>query len=101
MKDFYKKKHGNRLSCDFENTLVDYLQRQGMPESISKRVRDFDFSTTEDILVTSVPGYHRDDSLTRYGHMKVRQYLSRCADSTQPIIAQFSSLGSLTKDWLE
>ncbi len=58
-------------------------------------------------LIASVPGYHNNENLERFGHMRLRNILRHVTvplsckfDST--IICQFSSIGSLGKDekWL-
>src|SRR5436190_1858978 len=59
------------------------------------------------MLIASVPGYHINEKLKRFGHMRLRNVLRRITiplscklDSN--IICQFSSIGSLGKDekWL-
>ena len=59
------------------------------------------------MLIASIPGYHANEKLEQFGHMRLRNVLRRVTiplscklDST--IICQFSSIGSLGKDekWL-
>ncbi|KAK3273365.1 hypothetical protein CYMTET_18388, partial [Cymbomonas tetramitiformis] len=56
-------------------------------------------------LVASVPGYHRNEHLNRWGHMKLRAILAAEAFSAEfrkaPLVCQFSSLGSLNPQWLK
>ena len=89
MKEFFPKANEEEDGCDFEYTFLDYLRRQGLKDA-AKDLRSFDFSTTNDILITSVPGYHKGESMHLYGHMKVRKYLSALPASSAPLIAQVS-----------
>lgn len=69
--------------------MIDYLERQNISIS-SISLRKFDFSTAEVSLITSVPGYHNGRNLYSYGHMKVRNLLSKLPKSIahQTIICQ-------------
>jgi len=89
-------------SGDFEDTLCDYVRSLGLPEFI--KLKGYDFSSASVILIPSVPGYHKGADRLKYGHMKVRSVLEKEKMhekfKTSPIACQFSSLGSLTENWL-
>jgi tyrosyl-DNA phosphodiesterase-1 len=90
----------------FEDDLLDYLESYRAKSGLSiKQLRDYDFSTAKAILIPSVPGTHTGAAIHKYGHMKIRQVLSRepipSKFAQAPIVAQFSSMGSTTKKWLD
>lgn len=75
MQEFPRKAPGGAAgSCDFEDTLVDYIERVA-GRSHCARIKEFDFTAANAVLVTSVPGYHNGRALNSYGHMKIRRYL--------------------------
>lgn len=106
-------------TCDFEETLLDYIQRIGVD---SKRYKKYDFSPATVRLIISVPGYHTGSSVHKYGHMKIRNILKSQTFSEEfhqninilcqvssPILVcgkishfscQFSSVGSLSEKWI-
>ncbi|KAJ8902831.1 hypothetical protein NDN08_006151 [Rhodosorus marinus] len=55
-------------------------------------------------LVASVPGRHTGLDLHRFGHMRVRNLLSKeqmdVEAENAPLVCQYSSLGSLQESWL-
>ncbi|CAE8614921.1 unnamed protein product [Polarella glacialis] len=69
----------------------------------------YDFSAATGALVASVPGYHRGASVCEWGHMRLRRLLAQhvvlptCwpSGSEEGLICQFSSLGSLSPNWLK
>lgn len=73
MQEFPRKDPECVESCDFEDTLVDYIERVAGRRHCA-RIREFDFTTANAVLVTSVPGYHNGRALNSYGHMKIRKY---------------------------
>lgn len=92
---------------DFRSYLCEYLQRCGGFD-VSRLAR-YDFSSAACSLVASIPGYHKDAELTKWGHMRLRHLLSQHAvlsenwpgaRKEEALICQFSSLGSLTPVWL-
>ena len=107
---------------DFENTLLDYLDTYrytqpriwtpgGEPEFLRSVVRRYDYSSACVVLIPSTPGYHRLDAKELRGHLKVRhaitQYAAPASKGTtaltqnhQPIVCQFSSIGSLSEKYL-
>ncbi|CAM9293640.1 unnamed protein product [Scytosiphon promiscuus] len=105
-------------SCDFEESLVGYLDHVGGPAAdFGRSLRHFDFRAARVALVPTVPGTgknrHKGPHLHKYGHMRVRELLSRenragggakrLKEGGHKVIFQFSSLASLTKNpnaWL-
>jgi len=89
------------LAIDFKSTLEDYLISLGLKTNF---LVEYSFEDVRVVLVTSVPGYHKGEKLFSYGHMKIRKWLSNEVKSQMDkstLIAQFSSMGSLSKNWLE
>lgn len=72
MQEFPRKAPECVESCDFEDTLVDYIERVAGRHHCG-RIREYDFSGANAVLVTSVPGYHNGRFLNSYGHMKIRK----------------------------
>lgn len=73
MQEFPRKDPDCVESCDFEDTLVDYIERVA-GRHLCDHIREFDFTGANAVLVTSVPGYHNGRFLNSYGHMKIREY---------------------------
>ncbi len=48
-----------------------------MEEQVFSMVRNHDLSSARAALVASVPGTHHSNSLNKYGHMRVKQLLSK------------------------
>ena len=101
-------------TSDFEEQLVDYVPRLGIPAdpeaALLDALRRGDFSSARADLVMSIPGNHRGEDYHRYGMGRLRSLLSRAtgfADSLvgSQLVAQCSSLGTLTvrwaHDWIE
>lgn len=115
IKDFPSKHSSSSGSCPFEDDLVDYFSSYSFqkpirwdpktsPESLVERIRRYDFSTAQAVLIPSIPGYHRLDGNHKRGHLKLReaviQHTVPPTDSNihRPIVCQYSSIGSLKKD---
>jgi len=96
-----KQAHKSELAIDFMSTLEDYITSLGLKATFLK---DYCFENVKVVLVTSVPGYHQNEKLEKYGHMKVRKYLSSHPLPTEfkavPVVGQVSSIGSLSKKWM-
>jgi tyrosyl-DNA phosphodiesterase-1 len=109
----------NSAPCDFEETLVAYLdtykyhkphawsQIRGIhtEQRLTDLMRRYDFSTASVALLPSTPGHHRLDPAQPVGHRKLRQCMIKYTGSLKvekirPIICQFSSIGSLTDKYL-
>ncbi|CAM9748232.1 unnamed protein product, partial [Hapterophycus canaliculatus] len=99
-------------TCDFEESLVDYLEQVGGPAAeFGRSLRQYDFRAARVALVPTVPGTgknrHKGPHLHKYGHMRVRELLSqenragggakRLKEGGHKVVFQFSSLSSLTK----
>ncbi|KAJ6367541.1 hypothetical protein OIU78_000160 [Salix suchowensis] len=116
MQDFPWKEEEPGKGCGFENDLVDYLSMLKWPEFIVKLpnlgsisinasfFKKFDYSNAVVRLIASVPGYHTDANLRKWGHMKLRSVLQECTFDNEfkrsPLVYQFSSLGSLDEKWM-
>ena len=108
-------------SSPFETTLLDYLDTYRYTEPrtwiggeepgfLRSVIRRYDYSAASAVLIPSTPGYHRLDTSELRGHLKVRQVITQFtsvpdnskvnAKSQQPIICQFSSIGSLSEKYL-
>ncbi|EIE25781.1 tyrosyl-DNA phosphodiesterase [Coccomyxa subellipsoidea C-169] len=92
----------------FETTLSDYIAALRLPareaQHAQQVIAQHDFSSARAHLIPSVPGYHQGAAKQKYGHMLVRSLLARQRFDPvfrrSPIVAQFSSLGSITGAWL-
>ena len=113
--------HSFSLSLSFRTTLFDtlqfgrvldrYFKAMGRcPESAidpCRLLNRFDLGRAAARIIASVPGYHRAD-LNIWGHMGLRQQLRLEAfDDAQrknfarpSVSAQFSSIGSVSKAWM-
>lgn len=126
LQDFPLKKTGTGIKSQphtsnaFETTLLDYLDTYrymeprtwtpgGEPDFLRSVIRRYDYSSACAVLIPSTPGYHRLDAKELRGHLKVRQAIvqntwfdSKVVGSInqQPIICQFSSIGSLSEKYL-
>ena len=86
----------------FQTDLIEYLEAYNC-QSLKKWiaiVKRHDFSSVNVFLIASVPGRHKESKLNKFGHMKVRQILKQhglteMSSGQWPIIAQFSSIGTL------
>ncbi|ETL99385.1 hypothetical protein L917_03780 [Phytophthora nicotianae] len=102
-------------SSDFEVDLVHYLSSLGAPVKLfCAELKRFDFSTARVALVPSVPGVHKGKDMEKYGHLRsysiLLTYTLCCMNrllktykippTDNPLICQFSSLGSLDEKWL-
>ncbi|BDA43991.1 Tyrosyl-DNA phosphodiesterase 1 [Coccomyxa sp. Obi] len=92
----------------FETTLTDYIAALKLPvreaQHAQQVIAQHDFSSARCHLIPSVPGYHQGAARDKYGHMLVRRLLARqqfdAIFKGAPIVAQFSSLGSLSSAWI-
>ncbi|KAJ1526493.1 tyrosyl-DNA phosphodiesterase 1, partial [Nowakowskiella sp. JEL0078] len=89
---------------EFENDLIEYLQKYGTPlKEWVELLQLFDFSACKALIIGSVPGYHIGGSLKKWGHKRVSDVLRRVDASEnikETIIMQFSSVGSIDEKWL-
>jgi len=117
VQDFPLKDRSSPKSSEFEEDLLRYMSsyyRTGL--SVTDLLRQYDFSTAKGLLIGSTPGRHYGNSVAHFGHMKLRTALDRWAiieeesdqqgnkggkkKEAEPIVAQFSSLGSVNEKWL-
>src|SRR4051812_33751207 len=106
VQDFPLKNAYSQLKSPFEVDLVDYMNsyRDSRCPIEVESLRKFDYAGAKAILIPSVPGRHTGEKLHRYGHMKLRAVLSSLPLAPKfqlaPITCQFSSVGSISEDWL-
>eukprot|EP00917_Polyrhabdina_sp_WS-2016_P028606 GHVP01060955.1.p1 GENE.GHVP01060955.1~~GHVP01060955.1.p1 ORF type:complete len:487 (-),score=93.35 GHVP01060955.1:1674-3134(-) len=66
-------------------------------------LKKFDFKSARVAVVASVPGYHKGKEMKKWGHMALREILKDTnvlVSGSSKYIVQFSSLGSMTENWL-
>merc|ERR1711933_104875 len=66
-------------------------------------LRQYDYTSAKVLLVPSVPGYHRGQTMDAYGHRRLRHLLRQykvAMDTRHCLIVNVSSFGSLTVRWL-
>eukprot|EP01083_Nonionella_stella_P060969 158984_1 len=105
VQDFPLKTQSSSKKSSFENDLLEYLNcLSGIRVDFSD-ISKYDMSIATGQLIASVPGYHKGAALHRWGHMRLRTELSRVEIDKKfdrsPAIMQFSSMGSVTVQWLE
>ncbi|KAL3157421.1 hypothetical protein ABBQ32_011893 [Trebouxia sp. C0010 RCD-2024] len=106
--DFPRKSQASPAMSEFEQELVDYLRALRLPAASAQKAEalcsQHDFSSARVHLIISRPGYHSGPALRTYGHLRVQSLLAREKFPSHfqraPLIAQFSSLGSLDERWL-
>eukprot|EP00871_Galdieria_phlegrea_P001157 jgi/Galph1/2041/GphlegSOOS_G706.1 len=113
LKDFSTIGGDNWKHSYFLETLDDYLSSLGKPlEYFRQLLQKYDFSSAGVVLVPSVPGYHRGKKLHSYGHMALRQCISKyvkttceviplthSSHSSRGLLIQCSSIGSVSEKW--
>ncbi|ORX60777.1 tyrosyl-DNA phosphodiesterase [Piromyces finnis] len=115
---FLKKKTEDYIKsgkeCEFEKKLCEYIKFYNIPvlNKLAERVSMFNFEDCNAILIASVPGIHKGAEMDKWGHLLLKQVLSKKfkIDKSENkekkesyIISQMSSIGSLGKDdrWLD
>lgn len=99
---------GSTSETNFKADLIQYLEAYECPELSFwiNSIKQHDLSTAKVVLVGSVPGRHIGSKKISFGHLKLRKVLSKFVDDpgeAWPVIAQFSSIGSLGEsenNWL-
>ena len=66
----------------------------------------YDYSTAKGVLIPSTPGYHKPYAKEKLGYLQVQKAISEytpppSSKSNRPIICQYSSIGSLSKKYLQ
>ena len=89
-----------RTSGEFEESLVEYFEVVGGFDVIA--LRKYDFSGARGRLVASVPGYHRNDDIKKWGHMRLRALLEEIpiASKFDTVVCQYSSMGTVNEKWI-
>ena len=87
---------GDRSSGDFEDSLVAYFEVVGGFDVAA--LRKFNFSAARGRLVASLPGYHKGNSINKWGHMSLRALLQNVvvAPRFDTVVSQFSSMGAVS-----
>ena len=114
--DFFNVRDGEtgvaakRLDLEFRTQLIAFLKRCSCPEDrIFNLLRGVFFRDVRVRLVTSVPGFFRGNSMSQFGHMRLRAILASLREyetavgleaSLPPILALSSSMGSPSTNWL-
>ena len=118
IQDFPLKKDESQATCEFEQDLIAYMNtyqynRPMQWNKDSKRqttlvqeLQKYDYSTASVVLLPSTPGRHTLDNSRLQGYLKLQKTIQNLCTprhdelSSQPLICQFSSLGSMTTKWL-
>ncbi|KAJ8901520.1 hypothetical protein NDN08_007364 [Rhodosorus marinus] len=105
VRDFPLISSESSIDSEFSLYLLRYLQKLGTPlDEARKLLPRYDCSNAGVSLVASVPGRHTGLDLDRFGHMRVRNLLSKeqmdVEAENAPLVCQYSSLGSLQESWL-
>ena len=88
---------------DFQQVLEDYLSHVGETKFLGI-LGEYDFSEAKGKLISSVPGSHYGN---KYGHAKLREELNQIRfnelgeGSYYKNVAQFTSVGSISGEWIE
>ena len=116
------------VPCDFQETLLAYIQtyhytkkqlwsthtNSRMSCTLTEHLAKYDFSTAKAILIPSTPGYHKPYAAKhKVGYLQLRMAIATYTAPPpppppidhgihwpQPIICQFSSIGSLSSKYL-
>ena len=104
---------GGTPSCTFEQDLIAYIRSYGFEKrcfsnerTLCQELRRYDFSTAKVTLIPSTPGRHKLGKTNRQGYLKLSQVVQEHLrnepkhPTQDSLICQFSSIGSLTKNWL-
>ncbi|OQR99715.1 tyrosyl-DNA phosphodiesterase [Thraustotheca clavata] len=90
----------------FEQDLAGYLSslHPKVADWCATKLALYDFNQAQVILIPSVPGtYSTPTDMHKYGHLRLKKVLEQNNVSkkpNQPVVAQFSSFGSLNESWL-
>ncbi|KAK9862018.1 hypothetical protein WJX84_001427 [Apatococcus fuscideae] len=104
----WKDAASSQTLSPFGKALLDYLMALQLPHPHKQKAAAIchacDFSAASGHLIPSYPGSHTGSAMHRVGHMAVRSLLSRetlpARFAGAPVLAQCSSLGSLTPEWV-
>ena len=98
-------KENTALAADFQETLLDYLAncQANLKNKYSLIFNKYSFNAVKICLLSSVNGSHSVNQSQLYGHQALKKYLgeTNANAKTHTIGLQFSSVGSLSDDWIE
>jgi hypothetical protein len=118
LQDFLLQDKGRRTSGEFQETLVSYIQTYDYKErhawqsgssvrcTLVEQLAKYDYSTAKGVLIPSMPGYYKPYAKDKLGYLRVQKAISEytpppSSKSSRPIICQYSSIGSLSKKYLQ
>jgi tyrosyl-DNA phosphodiesterase-1 len=119
LQDFLLQAKGQRTSGEFQETLLSYIQTYDYKEqhvwqsgsshrcTLVEQLAKYDYSTAKGVLIPSTPGYHKPSAKQKLGYLQVQKAISEYTpppssnSSSRPIICQYSSIGSLSKKYLQ
>jgi tyrosyl-DNA phosphodiesterase-1 len=109
--DFGLKDRASPGTSAFEMDLKDYVRKLRLPTAAATRTLDLislhDYAPARVHLIGTVPsgdGQFRGNEMASWGHLKLRRVLEsepfHPKFAGAPILAQYSSVGSLSLNWL-
>ena len=118
IQDFLRQPKHQRTSSEFQKTLLSYIQTYDYKEqhvwqsgssgrcTLVEQLAKYDYSTAKGVLIPSTPGYHKPYAKEKLGYLQVKKAISEytspsSSKSNSPIICQYSSIGSLSKKYLQ
>lgn len=104
LRDFPMKDVGATVSS-FESDLLQYLNSLGPQARVIGEIASrYNFENAGVALVCSAPGVHKGADINKWGHMRLRKLLEKeelDIKSHAPVVCQFTSLGSISSNWLK
>ncbi|ORY90447.1 tyrosyl-DNA phosphodiesterase I [Syncephalastrum racemosum] len=98
---------GSTYGSPFEKDLCAYLSAYASLSFAREWIREYSWATCKAILIGSVPGYHRDREINKWGLARLASVLEQhvklptsCRDSST-VVAQCSSVASLKQKWFD
>ncbi|CAG8588546.1 9628_t:CDS:10 [Paraglomus occultum] len=99
---------GNTVSSidelpSFARDLCSFLTAMKVPAQVCDKLKEYDFTSAQAILVPSVAGTHRSSKLKLYGHTRLAEAVRTLCGTLDDVQleCQTSSLGSLHQRFLE
>lgn len=89
-----------KKSCEFLDVLCDFWKHatHGLPH---EWLMNYDFSDAKVHLVPSIPGWHHDSYLNKYGMKRIHTLLQKYKFTKDPsVYYQCSSIGKMHKNWV-
>ncbi len=115
LQDFFLKEDEYKTS-EFEETLISYIStyrylnrhawQVSDPEqcSLMDQISKYDFATAKGVLIPSSPGFHSAQGGASWGYLAVRKAIQDILPKSLrggSIVCQFSSIGSLSENYLK